>query len=619
MSYRDKRPLSTAELLALLDEDDDLANAGQIDAVYIPPNVDEITDEEDIDDDLLVEDVEIADVAGTFEVHAHAEQEQVHAEQEHEPDEPTPSTSFAKRTKQSKSAKNKPSKPKEIIPNWKQMEPRYTSFPNSEESSKIEDIVNAVGGKSPYEVFSLYFDSEVLTKIVDYSNKYAHDNNRHLFQLNIVTLKKFIGILILTGYHTLPAAKLYWSKDEDMGLPLVRKCMSRNKFMTIKQNIHLSDNNKLDENDKFSKLRPVFDMINEKNLQFGIFSHNLSIDEEMVPYFGRHSCKMFIRGKPVRFGFKHWCLCSSNGYLYKFIPYGGKRADNERSELSLGEQVVRDLLSVVNNPIQHRIYFDNFFSSYRLFHLLKRLGFFATGTIRENRTAKCTLEPNSTFKKRERGSFDFAFEEESEVMMVKWNDNSIVTVASNNGTIQPLAKAKRYNRKERKSVLVPQPKVIFDYNQQMGGVDLHDNGIANYRIRVRGKKWWWPLFINLIDSVIVNAWKIHGLANKEKMTQLKFRSYLAMTLMKFEGTETQEEQNCDIEETVNRESTPLDYGRPSKDSLPNEVRCDRVGHFIVEEENKKRRRCRLCKSTTIYKCKKCNVHLHTNCFETFHQ
>nr|CAH7746854.1 unnamed protein product [Callosobruchus chinensis] len=49
-------------------------------------------------------------------------------------------------------------------------------------------------------------------------------------------------------------------------------------------------------------------MINEKNMQFGIFSHNLSIDEEMVTYFGRHSCKMFMKGKPIRFGFKLRCL-----------------------------------------------------------------------------------------------------------------------------------------------------------------------------------------------------------------------------------------------------------------------------------------------------------------------
>jgi|UniRef100_A0A2S2R041 DNA excision repair protein ERCC-6 len=81
--------------------------------------------------------------------------------------------------------------------------------------------------------------------------------------------------------------------------------MSRNRFDSVKQNIHLSDNDQLDKNDRFSKLRPLFDLINKKNIQFGIFFHNLFIDEEMVPYFGRHSCKMYIKGKPIRFGFNY--------------------------------------------------------------------------------------------------------------------------------------------------------------------------------------------------------------------------------------------------------------------------------------------------------------------------
>jgi len=64
-----------------------------------------------------------------------------------------------------------------------------------------------------------------------------------------------------------------------------------------------------------------------------------------------------------------------------------------------------------------------------------------------------------------------------------------VTVVTNNNTIEPLVGAKRYNRKEKKVVSISQPKVIADYNQHMGGVDLHDNGICNYRINVKGKKW----------------------------------------------------------------------------------------------------------------------------------
>lgn len=39
----------------------------------------------------------------------------------------------------------------------------------------------------------------------------------------------------------------------------------------------------------------------------------------------------------------------------------------------------------------------------------------------------------------------------------------------------------------------------------MGSVDLQDNAVANYRINICGKKWWWPLFINMLDSTVVNA------------------------------------------------------------------------------------------------------------------
>ena len=40
---------------------------------------------------------------------------------------------------------------------------------------------------------------------------------------------------------------------------------------------------------------------------------NLSIDEVMIPYFGRHGTKQFIRGKAIRYGFKLWGLASIFG------------------------------------------------------------------------------------------------------------------------------------------------------------------------------------------------------------------------------------------------------------------------------------------------------------------
>nr|CAH7735534.1 unnamed protein product [Callosobruchus chinensis] len=58
------------------------------------------------------------------------------------------------------------------------------------------------------------------------------------------------------GYHTLPRIQHYWSTEEDKGIDLVKRCMSRNRFQSIKQNLHLSDNSILDKNVKISKVDP---------------------------------------------------------------------------------------------------------------------------------------------------------------------------------------------------------------------------------------------------------------------------------------------------------------------------------------------------------------------------
>lgn len=75
----------------------------------------------------------------------------------------------------------------------------------------------------------------------------------------------------------------------------VKNIMNRYKFESIKKNWHLCDNLNLDKEDKFPKIRPILNKLTEKYLQFGIFARNLSIDEQIVPYFGRHSCKFLSK------------------------------------------------------------------------------------------------------------------------------------------------------------------------------------------------------------------------------------------------------------------------------------------------------------------------------------
>ena len=131
----------------------------------------------------------------------------------------------------------------------------------------------------------------------------------------------------------------------------------------------------------------------QKSEPMGNISQKLSIDEAMVPvpYFGKHSAKIYIKGKPIRFGYKIWSLCGEDGYPYKMNIYSGKNS-SQLSDESLGQRVVLNLLELVTNlsePKYHEVSFDNFFST-ELLKLLSDQEFIATGTIRESRTDGAT-------------------------------------------------------------------------------------------------------------------------------------------------------------------------------------------------------------------------------------
>jgi hypothetical protein len=80
-------------------------------------------------------------------------------------------------------------------------------------------------------------------------------------------------------------------------------------------------------------------------------SGKFSIDETMIPYYGRHSTKQFIHGKPIRFGYKVWSLCTSDGCGIHFEPYCGVDTNVTDAGLGQGPNVVLDLAEKVGNNI----------------------------------------------------------------------------------------------------------------------------------------------------------------------------------------------------------------------------------------------------------------------------
>lgn len=44
----------------------------------------------------------------------------------------------------------------------------------------------------------------------------------------------------------------------------------------------------------------------------------LNYDQLMTKYFGSNPRRQFVKGKPIRFGYKAWCVSSENSYLRNF-------------------------------------------------------------------------------------------------------------------------------------------------------------------------------------------------------------------------------------------------------------------------------------------------------------
>ena len=131
------------------------------------------------------------------------------------------------------------------------------------------------------------------------------------------------------------------------------------------------------------EIRPILQQICEKSRSLYIPAQKLSVDEAMVKFKGRSSIKQYQPLKPVKRGFKVWCLADSqNGYVCKFTVYTGKVDGPVRD---LGHKVVMGICEDILGK-GYKVYYDNFFSSVSLAADLLQNGTTSVATTRYDRT-----------------------------------------------------------------------------------------------------------------------------------------------------------------------------------------------------------------------------------------
>ena len=190
------------------------------------------------------------------------------------------------------------------------------------------------------------------------------------------------------AYHRLPAWKHYWNTSKDLHVLIISKCMPRNRFEEILKYLHCNDNSIIpqDNKDKIYKIRPLANTLNRRFKVCYETTRRISIDESMILFKGRSSLKQYNPMKPIKRGYKLWCVADQNAYISTFEVYQGKNEElqEEFKEFGLGERIVLSLSKPEWNKYKI-VYADNYFISINLMetlYLKKRL---ACGTIKSTR------------------------------------------------------------------------------------------------------------------------------------------------------------------------------------------------------------------------------------------
>ena len=157
---------------------------------------------------------------------------------------------------------------------------------------------------------------------------------------------------------------------------------------------------------------------------------------------------------------------SANGHTWGWKLYTGKEGDQR--DCGLADRVVLDLVDDVR--LQGKgfvVVMDNFYSTLSLFRELTRRGFVACGTARRNHKGLPPAIRDATLRRGEVIS-----SVDDSILTLKWKDKRDVIMLSTYYDSSMITKSRRSHAAEWGVEDSEKPKVVEDYNHNMGGVDM---------------------------------------------------------------------------------------------------------------------------------------------------
>ena len=513
--------------------------------------------------------------------------------------------------------------------------PQPVNFQRSYESAWLQDFTEDVGlrfdgdGITEVEMFmKLFGGEETVVRLVNETNRYARQHREKVgidnlkehslanswTDTNVAEMKAFLAIILVMGFAKLPAYQDYWSTDEVIQMPGIRKIMPRNRFNAIMSFFHVVNNEDAlpaddPHHDKLYKIRPLIDTLVAAWQDAYYPGKHLSVDESIVAFKGKCSWVVYKPQKPHKWGLNAWVLTdATNGYVYNWSLYTGKSVNEEApADVGLTHRVVTNLVDCVYDK-GHIIYMDNYFSSPALFQELADHQTGACGTLRVNRRGVPDQVKRAKLKS---GDPHLAVRDEK-LLFVSWFDRRQVNLLTSVHNDRLFAKQVRCKDPANNNLrLVHKPMAIELYTKYMGGVDMLDRQIWTYLQTHASVKWWKKLFMYLLE-VTYCQFKVLWLMlhPQQRQSTSKLRCKLVTGL-------------------INGFSSSARVGRPSleRPGRLTERHFPGLNPERTKTGKQTRQDCIVCSNRNVpggrhqtgYICKQCQEPMHLiTCFERYH-
>jgi hypothetical protein len=479
-----------------------------------------------------------------------------------------------------------------------------------------------VEGSSMLEIFLKFLPESFWESVV----KNSCGTENLIFSLPDLYL--FLAFCIYRGFNSKTPIDDFWNENLRDHIPGVASIIDRSTFWKVSRNIHVSNRDQEDPDDRVAKVRPMYEILNQNSILACSPGRSVSLDEASPGYSGRSINVTATPNKKVSSALQSFSLNDpATGYCfqfeYRFDKLANKSNDNELTKTQ--NQVLRLCHHLKK---EHRvIVMDNFFNSPRMCDLLSEINLLCLGTWKSQygiphmlKQAKVTSKSQKLKILREKAplfSLCRSYLENwkrvscSPIAGLSFYDNNVVSMIT---TVDfsfenKISGGIRHKKKWQ---------IQHDYNSTMNGVDIMDQMTSNFSTYIKSNKWWKRIFYWMLDVAIVNAYICFK--TKSECSHREFRRGLSELLIKRSTELNSKGRSRKIQktqsETVNFRTWKIS---PNNQRMNFRLTGDHVVQYMEFPG-----RCSYChilkiQKRTFHRCQTCLKFLcEGDCYKNFH-